>query len=110
MEITFCELKNKQVINIIDGKQLGHISDLVFNTNNTKILGFIVPANKGFNLFKSNENIFIPYQNICKMGEDVVLVEICVSNARIKGLSSPSNQSINNLNISEDQNIQNVDK
>lgn len=87
MELTFCELKNKQVVNIIDGKQLGHIIDLVI-TQNAKICGIIVPGNKsGFNLFKSSENLFIPYQNICKIGDDVILVEVYNQNARIKGMN-----------------------
>lgn len=88
METTFCELKCKQVINVIDGKQLGHIVDIVINSNNARIVGLIVPGNKGgFNLFKSTENIFIPYQNICKIGKDVILVEVYNQNPNVKGLN-----------------------
>ena len=89
MEITFCELKTKQVVNVIDGKQLGNVTDLVINTNNAKIMGLIVPGSKNcFNIFKSSENIFIPYQNICKLGEDVILVEVFNASCKIKGLST----------------------
>ena len=91
MEITFCELKSKQVVNVIDGKQLGHIVDLVINSNCAKIVGLIVPGTKsGINFFKSTENLFIPYQNICKIGEDVILVEVYSQNARVKGLNVPN--------------------
>lgn len=89
MEITFCELKSKQVVNVIDGKQLGHITDIVINSNNAKICGLIVPGYKSkFGLFKNTENLFIPYQNICKIGDDVILVEIFSQNVKVKGLST----------------------
>ena len=88
MEITFCELKSKQVVNVIDGKQLGHINDIVINSNNARIVGLIVPGYKSkFGLFKNTENLFIPYQNICKIGDDVILVEVYNQNAKVKGLN-----------------------
>ena len=65
MEVSFSDLKCKEVINVVDGKRLGSVIDVIFHSCNGKILGFIVPgAKKGFNLFKSCENIFIPYNNI----------------------------------------------
>ncbi|MBQ0017302.1 MAG: YlmC/YmxH family sporulation protein [Clostridiales bacterium] len=77
METSFCDLKSKEVINIVDGKRLGHIIDMVFETSCGKILGLVVPGSKcGFNIFKSVEDIFIPYQNICKIGYDCILVEL----------------------------------
>ena len=81
METTFCELRGKEVINVIDGKRLGRIIDIVFETNCGKILGFVVPCyNKSWNIFKTADDIFIPYKNVCKIGDDVILVEIFVPN------------------------------
>ena len=81
METTFCELKGKEVINVNDGKRLGRIIDLVFETNCCKVLGFIVPCyNKSWNIFKQTDDIFIPCKNICKIGDDVILVDIFVAN------------------------------
>src|SRR5574344_983728 len=83
METSFCELKGKEVINVTDGKRLGRIIDLVFDTACGKILGFVVPSyNKSWNIFKSNDDIFIPYYSVCKIGDDAILVKICVPNAR----------------------------
>ena len=80
MEVSFSDLKCKEVINVVDGKRLGCVIDVIFHSCNGKILGFIVPgAKKGFNLFKPCENIFIPYNNICKIGIDVILVELFVN-------------------------------
>ena len=81
METTFCELRGKEVINVSDGKRLGRIIDIVFETNCGKILGLVVPCyNKSWNIFKTSEDIFIPYRNVCKIGDDVILVNICVPN------------------------------
>ena len=77
MEMTFCTLKNKDVINICDGRNYGTISDLVFDTCCGKITGIIVPASKSFlNFFKANNDLFIPYNRICKIGKDIILVDI----------------------------------
>ena len=77
MEISFSELRSKIVINLVDGKKLGHVIDIIFDQNTAKILGIIVPSAKGaFSFFKSKEDIFIPYHNICKIGEDTILVQL----------------------------------
>ena len=77
MDLTFCNLRNKDVINICDGKNLGNITDMVIDSCCGKISGIIVPANKCFfNFFKSNNDIFIPYNRICKIGKDIILVDI----------------------------------
>lgn len=83
METTFCELRGKEVINVLDGKRLGKIIDLVFDTRCGKIMGLVVPCyNKSWNIFKTADDIFIPYSNVCKIGDDVILVEIFVQNQK----------------------------
>lgn len=81
-ETSFCELRGKEVINIVDGTRLGKIIDIVFGTNCNRVLGFVVPSqNKSWNIFKSSEDIFIPCQDICKIGKDVILVRVFLPNA-----------------------------
>lgn len=75
MEISYAELRQKTVVNIVDGKNLGHIIDAIFDDHYGKLLGFVVPSIKR-SFFKSQNDIFIPYQNICKIGTDVILVEL----------------------------------
>ena len=60
METSFCELKAKEVVNIVDGKRLGHITDLVFETHCGKILGLVVPGEKvvGISLRASKISLF----------------------------------------------------
>ena len=77
METSFLELRNKEVINVVDGSLLGRIIDVVFDIRTSRVLGFIVPGVRAFfNIFKSCPEIFVPYKNICKIGDDVILVEI----------------------------------
>lgn len=77
LEISYQDLKCKLVINVADGKILGNIIDIIFTPLNGKILGFLVPgAKRGF--FRPCENIFIPYCQVCKIGVDVILVELFV--------------------------------
>lgn len=77
MEMSFCKLKNKDVVNVCDGRNYGNITDIIFDTCCGKILGIIVPANKSFlSIFKSGNDLFIPYNRICKIGKDIILVDI----------------------------------
>ncbi|MBO4262225.1 MAG: YlmC/YmxH family sporulation protein [Clostridia bacterium] len=72
-EFTFCELREKEVINVADGKKLGRVFDASFSCG--KITGLMVPGDKKF--FKSvtgSESIFIPWPSVLKIGGDVILV------------------------------------
>lgn len=75
-ELTFCSLKEKEVVNVVDGKKLGRILDMTF-TINGRIEGLIVPGDRKF--FKNiagGESIFVPWKCIVKIGEDAILVEL----------------------------------
>ena len=74
MEITYNELKKKEVVNTLDGKKLGRVCDLVFCYPENRILGFVVPGSRAFGFKK--EEYFIDLKNIVKIGEDVILVNI----------------------------------
>lgn len=78
METSFLELRCKEVINIVDGRRLGHITDVVFSLPNAYVLGIIVPGGNQslWNVFKQADSLFIPWQQIIKIGEDSILVEI----------------------------------
>lgn len=83
METSFLELKSKQVINTVDGKCLGHITDVIFDVGSACTLGFVVPQpGEGFwGLFKSCKDLFIPFNCVCKIGVDAVLVELYVNDS-----------------------------
>ncbi|MFW6390020.1 MAG: YlmC/YmxH family sporulation protein [Halanaerobiales bacterium] len=72
------ELKLKDVIDINRGKKLGFIDDIDFEAENGRIKAFVVPTykNKLFNFFSRKQDIIIGWEDIIKIGEDVILVEI----------------------------------
>ena len=75
-QYTFAELAEKQVVNVADGRQLGHTCDMVL-TAYGRILGLVVPGKKSFfKSFASSDNLFVPWNNIVKIGGDVILVEM----------------------------------
>lgn len=74
MEITFCEMRDKEVINMTCGSRLGRICDIVISCKTCRVLGVVVPGDR--RLLRCREDLFIPWKNICKIGEDVILVEL----------------------------------
>ncbi|MGB4505274.1 MAG: YlmC/YmxH family sporulation protein [Syntrophaceticus sp.] len=75
------ELRLHDVINIIDGKRLGMISDIDIDVENGHVKSIILPGNsRFFNFFAKNEEIIIPWEKIVKIGVDVILVELSSTN------------------------------
>ena len=74
MEISFADLKDKEVINLFDGKKLGHIIDITFDGTSGQVLGVVLPGIKKF--MRKSEDIFVPISNLKKIGEDVLLVRL----------------------------------
>ena len=76
IDYTFCELREKEVVNMADGRQLGRIVDLGLHCTG-RIVGIIVPGERRlFKNFIGGDSIFIPWQCVVKIGDDVILVEL----------------------------------
>ena len=73
MELSFSELRAKEVVNTQDGKRLGRVCDIVLCYPENRWIGLVVPSGRGFG--KKSE-VFIELKNIVKIGEDVILVNI----------------------------------
>lgn len=70
------ELKQKEVININDGRRLGLVADVEINMETGNLEAIIIPAGGKFLGFFSKENdIVIGWNNIKKIGVDVILVD-----------------------------------
>jgi YlmC/YmxH family sporulation protein len=82
MEVTFCELREKEIINTSCGKRLGRICDVVISMKSCCVLGVVVPGDR--RLLRCREDLFIPWKNICKIGEDVILVDLIDGGARVE--------------------------
>ena len=74
MEISYNELRCKEVVNLQNGAKMGKIVDLIFDSNGKNVLGVVVPGIR--KLFKNAEDIFVPWCNISKIGDDVILVSL----------------------------------
>lgn len=77
MEISYTELRSKEVVNTLDGARMGRIIDVIFESSGNNVLGLVVPGVRKW--FKQSEDIFIPWGNISKIGNDVILVTIDVN-------------------------------
>ena len=70
------DLQNKTVINVIDGKNIGNIIDLEINDDGTA-MGLIVEKYKFLiSSFSNKKELVIKWDQIKKIGEDVILVNI----------------------------------
>lgn len=78
MELTFNELKKRDVINIADGKCLGNITDLRLSFPEGLLVGIYVPGRKVNKLFRIFDKtvIYIDESRIVKIGGDVILVNL----------------------------------
>ncbi|MHA0855858.1 YlmC/YmxH family sporulation protein [Paenibacillus sp. CMAA1364] len=71
------DFQTKDVINIIDGKRLGQISDLELDLRQGRIDAIVVPSySKLMGLFGGRTELIIPWNQIVKIGSDVVLVKM----------------------------------
>ena len=80
MPVTFTELKQKDVVNVRDGRRLGKPIDLVLNEM-AIVEALVVPVSGGFlNLLKQEkEGCLVPWQKIIRIGDDVILIDLCES-------------------------------
>ena len=71
------ELQVKDVINVFDGKKVGNIIDAQIDGNDGKMMKLIVEPNKMFwRFFSSKDELEIVWDQIVKIGDDVILVNI----------------------------------
>ena len=78
--MTFAELRQNDVVNVRDGRRLGRPIDLVINEM-AVVEALVVPVNGGFlNLLKQEkEGCLVPWGNIVRIGDDVILIDLCES-------------------------------
>lgn len=72
-ELSFLELRSKEIINACDGRRLGRLIDLIF-TDDGKVKGIIVPYTRR-GLFGKSQDVYVPFNCIQKIGEDVIIVD-----------------------------------
>lgn len=66
-------IKSMEVIDIITGSKIGFVKDLVVDCENYKIISLLLP-NPKIGWFSKKNDIEIPWNQIYKIGLDVILV------------------------------------
>ena len=76
--MSFSEIRQKEVVNVCDGRKLGRPIDLILNESNC-VEAIVVPAEGGgiINFFRQDkEGCVIPWSRVRRIGDDVILVEV----------------------------------
>jgi YlmC/YmxH family sporulation protein len=67
----------KDVVNVSNGKKLAAAAISIINVTTGKIQAIVIGGTgKVFGFFGKEEEIVIPWRNIVKIGEDVILVRL----------------------------------
>ena len=72
------KLKNKEVINISDGRSLGFVYDIEVDLDKGVIDGIVIPGARGFmGCFSKGEgDTVIKWEKVRTVGDDVILVDV----------------------------------
>ena len=69
------DMQNKDIINTIDGKKIGNIIDVIINDEG-KMTSLVVEKTKFLSRFSNKDEVEIKWEQIKKIGEDVILVSM----------------------------------
>lgn len=71
------ELWAKEVINVLDGRRLGAVEDVEVDLKQGRIESIVIPGRQGlFGIFNGTPDLVIHWEQIEKIGEDVILVKV----------------------------------
>jgi len=71
------DFRQKEVINLSDGRRLGFVSDVELDLEEGKIDAIILPGvGKLFGILGKDNEFVIPWEKIVRIGEDVILVDL----------------------------------
>ncbi len=69
------DLRCKEVINLCDGARLGYVVDVEIDPVCGRIVALVIPGRRRFfGLLGRGEDIIIPWEQIEKLGDDIILV------------------------------------
>ncbi len=74
MSCTYSDLRDKEIICIGDGRRLGYVCDLELDPVVGKICALIVPGSAGILSPFKRSRCLIPWENIVRIGDDIILV------------------------------------
>ncbi|MGE6631314.1 YlmC/YmxH family sporulation protein [Bacillus sp. NPDC077027] len=75
--MSISEFQIKDVVDVSSGKKLGTIGDIDINVTSGKIQAIIIGGTgRVMGFFGKEEEMIVPWRNIVKIGEDVILVRL----------------------------------
>ena len=84
MSAKFTDLHCKEVICLSDGRRLGFIEDIIIQLPKGEISAIVVPGPcKMGGLGPPRDDFVIPWSCICRIGPDIVLVDIKPDDYRV---------------------------
>ena len=76
MSAKFTDLHCKEVICISDGRRLGFIQDVIIRLPKGELIAIVVPGTcRWGGLGPPKDDFVIPWERICRIGPDIVLVD-----------------------------------
>jgi YlmC/YmxH family sporulation protein len=74
------DLGARDVVNILDGRRLGSVSDIEIDIESGKITAVVVPGPaKLLGILGRGDDYVIPWERIKRIGPDVILVELAAT-------------------------------
>lgn len=71
------DFRQKEVINVSDGRRLGFVSDVEIDLEQGKVEAIVLPGvGKLLGFFGKDNEFIIPWDKIVKIGEDIILVDL----------------------------------
>ncbi len=71
------DFKQKEVVNISDGRRLGFVCDVEIDLEEGKVEAIVLPGvGRLFGLLGKESEFIIPWDKIVKIGEDIILVDL----------------------------------
>lgn len=77
--VKISDLRMREVVNIVDGRRLGMIKDIVLNLDEGRIEAIILPGLnevKFLGFLGKEDEVVVPWDRIKKVGLDVILIEV----------------------------------
>ncbi|MFC0524190.1 YlmC/YmxH family sporulation protein [Pontibacillus salicampi] len=73
----FRSLSGKEIVDVKQGARLGVLgqTDLEIDPNTGQIKSFLIPSYKWFGMKKDGDEIRIEWQDVKKIGEDMIIID-----------------------------------